>query len=80
VGEQEDATSRIYGIIRDYAASRQITTVELSSIEPMILKKGLTRDQLDVCLLNACSAVAHASFLLADLLGFILGNQRLAGE
>jgi hypothetical protein len=57
--EQQDATTPIYGIICDYAASRQTTAVELSSVEPMVLEKGFTKAQLDVSF-----ALPHFLFFL----------------
>ena len=49
-GPQEDAVSAIYTIMRDFAHSRGIQTIDFSQIELMALKKGFTTQQLRACL------------------------------
>lgn len=46
----DDPISRIYSLIRDYAAERETTSVRLGDVEPMALKKGFTAAQFRACL------------------------------
>ena len=46
----EDVTSRIFNIIRDYAAASRSDKVELKLCEAMVLRKGFTQQQLQHCL------------------------------
>lgn len=46
----EDVTSRIFNIIRDYAAASRSDKVELKLCEAMVLRKGFTQQQLQRCL------------------------------
>lgn len=47
---REDVTSRIYSIIRDYAANHGLTTINYSDIEPLVLKRGFRTEQLTACI------------------------------
>ena len=40
----EDVTSRIYAMVRDFAASRETTRVKIADIEPMCVKKGFKNE------------------------------------
>jgi DNA replication licensing factor MCM7 len=46
----EDVTSRIFNIIRDYATASRSEKIELKLCEAMVLRKGFTAQQLQVCL------------------------------
>ena len=46
----EDATSRIFNIMRDYAAASRTDRMELKLCEAMVLRKGFTQQQLQHCL------------------------------
>jgi DNA replication licensing factor MCM7 len=46
----EDVTSRIYNIIKDYAAASRSDEVEVKLAEAMVLRKGFTQQQLQHCL------------------------------
>jgi DNA replication licensing factor MCM7 len=46
----EDVTSRIFNIIRDYSTSSRSTRIELKLVEAMVLRKGFTEQQLNLCL------------------------------
>lgn len=48
--KKEDVMSRIYHIIRDYAAASDTKEVELKLCEAMVLRKGFTVKQLKACL------------------------------
>ena len=43
---REDVVSSIYTIMRDFAASRGVSTVDYNNIEMMVLKKGFSAAQL----------------------------------
>ena len=43
-------TSRVFHIIKDYAAASRTDRVELKLCEAMVLRKGFTGQQLRVCL------------------------------
>eukprot|EP00980_Cylindrotheca_fusiformis_P016394 scaffold4887_cov118-Cylindrotheca_fusiformis.AAC.4 len=45
-----DVTSRVYDIIRDYATTANVSSVELRLAEAMVLRKGFTAQQLQSCL------------------------------
>ena len=45
----EDIFSRIYILIREEAVKRKTNTLKYSEIEPIIIRFGFNRDQLDVC-------------------------------
>ncbi|CAB9519862.1 Zygotic DNA replication licensing factor mcm3 [Seminavis robusta] len=49
-GRGEDATSRIFNILRDYATVQNSTSVALKTCEAMVLRKGFTAQQLQTCL------------------------------
>jgi DNA replication licensing factor MCM7 len=50
-GRGDDVTSKIFEIIRtSVSLSGNKEQVELSKLEPMILRKGFTQEQLEVCL------------------------------
>ena len=46
----EDATTRVYSIIRDYATERGETTINYAAVERTLLTKGFTQDQIESCL------------------------------
>uniref|UniRef100_A0A7S4NB39 DNA replication licensing factor MCM7 n=1 Tax=Odontella aurita TaxID=265563 RepID=A0A7S4NB39_9STRA len=46
----EDATSRIFHILKDYATASRTSRVELKLCEAMVLRKGFTARQLGACL------------------------------
>ena len=45
----EDIFSRIYILIREEAVKRKTNTLKYSEIEPIIIRFGFKRDQLDGC-------------------------------
>ena len=47
---KEDITSRVFGIIRDYATASNVSSVDLKLCEAMILRKGFTVQQLQYTL------------------------------
>ena len=47
---KEDITSRVFGIIRDYATASSVSSVDLKLCEAMILRKGFTVQQLQYTL------------------------------
>lgn len=47
---REDATSRIFTIIRDYATASRSEEVDMKLCEAMVLRKGFTTEQLKTCL------------------------------
>ena len=49
-GRGDDVTSKIFEIIRNAASTSTENTVELSMLEPMVLRKGFTQEQLETCL------------------------------
>jgi DNA replication licensing factor MCM7 len=49
-GAYEDVVSRIYSIIRDYAANRNLTSLNYSDIEPLVLQRGFKKEQLLSCI------------------------------
>lgn len=49
-GRGEDVMTRIFNIIRDYAAVKGSKEVELKLCEAMVLRKGFTSQQLQTCL------------------------------
>jgi len=49
-GQAVDAVSAIFTIMRDYAHQRGLQTVDYSTIELMVIKKGYTQQQLHDCL------------------------------
>ena len=46
----EDATTRVYSIIRDYATERGETTINYAAVERTLLTKGFTQEQIESCL------------------------------
>ncbi len=46
----EDVTSRVYGILRDYAAARGLHCIDYSVAEAMVIKRGFKSEQLQTCL------------------------------
>ena len=46
----EDTTSRIFQIIRDYSTATRSDSIEMSSCEAMVIKKGFTAQQLRACI------------------------------
>ena len=49
-GMKQDATSRVYGILKDYASASRTTRLELKLCEAMVLRKGFTMQQFKTCL------------------------------
>ncbi|TMW59668.1 hypothetical protein Poli38472_004737 [Pythium oligandrum] len=45
-----DATSKIYRLMLDYSTERALKTINLTEIEPVVLRKGYTQYQLKACL------------------------------
>eukprot|EP00934_Nitzschia_sp_Nitz4_P001170 Nitzschia sp. Nitz4//scaffold29_size155292//46738//49469//NITZ4_002648-RA/size155292-augustus-gene-0.224-mRNA-1//-1//CDS//3329546418//1170//frame0 len=48
--KREDVMSRVFGILRDYASTANVSTLELKLCEAMVLRKGFTAQQLSSCL------------------------------
>jgi len=46
----QDVTSQVYGLIRDYAAAREITRVKFGEVEPMVSKKGFSKEAFEATL------------------------------
>lgn len=49
-GGSNDATSKIYRLLLEYAADRRISVIPTSEIEPIVLRKGFTSQQLQTCI------------------------------
>ena len=49
-GPAVDPVSAIFTIMRDFAHQRGLSTVDYSTIELMVIKKGYTQQQLHDCL------------------------------
>lgn len=49
-GGSNDATSKIYRLLLEYAADRRISVIPTSEIEPIVLRKGFTSQQLQACI------------------------------
>ena len=49
-GRGDDVTSKIFEIMRNAASTSTEKAVELSMLEPMVLRKGFTQEQLETCL------------------------------
>jgi hypothetical protein len=47
---EEDVTSRIFNIIRDYSTSSRSTRIDLKLVEAMVLRKSFTEQLLKQCL------------------------------
>ncbi|GLD97128.1 hypothetical protein PINS_up005811 [Pythium insidiosum] len=48
-GGANDAMSKIYRLILDFSNERGLKTIDLSAIEPVVLRKGYTQYQLKAC-------------------------------
>jgi DNA replication licensing factor MCM7 len=68
---REDVVSRVYHILRDYAAASGSNQLELSTCEAMVIRKGFTVQQMNTCLeeyealdlLQVNRARTHVDFL-----------------
>lgn len=45
-----DATSKIYRMLLEFATDRKLSVVPMSEIEPVVLRKGFTSQQLKACI------------------------------
>uniref|UniRef100_K3W9A1 DNA replication licensing factor MCM7 n=1 Tax=Globisporangium ultimum (strain ATCC 200006 / CBS 805.95 / DAOM BR144) TaxID=431595 RepID=K3W9A1_GLOUD len=49
-GGSSDATSKIYRMLLEFASDRKTSTIPMSEIEPIVLRKGFTSQQLKACI------------------------------
>lgn len=49
-GGSQDAVSKIYRLLLEYATDRNTTVVAMSDVEPAVLRKGFTSQQLQTCI------------------------------
>ena len=47
---REDFMTRIFNIIRDYATTSNTSAVDMNLAEAMVIRKGFTAQQLELCL------------------------------
>ena len=50
LSQSQDATSRIYHIMKDYVTSSRAKSIEVKLCEAMVLRKGFTTQQLQTCI------------------------------
>lgn len=46
----QDATSKIYRLLLEFATDRKVSVVSMSDVEPAVLRKGFTAQQLRACI------------------------------
>mmetsp|Transcript_20127 Transcript_20127/g.35773 ORF Transcript_20127/g.35773 Transcript_20127/m.35773 type:complete len:781 (+) Transcript_20127:182-2524(+) len=46
----DDVITRLFGVIREYATANNTSVIRYAEVEPIVLNKGFTADQLDACL------------------------------